>query len=61
EIEARSPAVSIGLKKNDVIIGVNRQRVNNIKELTDMLKDKEDDVIALNVKRGNASLYIVIR
>ena len=61
EIEARSPAVSIGLKENDVIIGVNRQRVNNIKELTDMLKDKGEDVIALNVKRGNASLYIVIR
>lgn len=56
----RSPAASIGLREGDIIVGVNRKRVNNIKELAERITDKKD-VIALNVKRGNSNLFIVIR
>ena len=60
EVVERSPAARIGLREGDVIIGVNRQRVGNIAELTARISEK-NDVIALNVKRGNSNLYIVIR
>ncbi len=60
EIEARSPAARIGLRQNDVIVGVNRQRVNTITELTSVI-ERADGVIALNVKRGQTTLYLVIR
>ena len=61
DIEPRSPAVQLGLKQNDVIIGVNRQRVNNVQELRERMEDSKDNVIALNIRRGNATLFVIIR
>ncbi len=60
ELEARSAAARIGLAAGDVIIGVNRQRVHNIRELNEALEDKPG-VIALTIRRGNSTLYLVIR
>ncbi len=59
-VEARSPAARIGLRQDDIIVGVNRKRIDNLKELTDRINDNKD-VIALNVQRGNSNLFIVIR
>ena len=44
-----------------MIIGVNRQRVNNIKELTERMEDADGQVTAINVRRGETTLYLVIR
>lgn len=60
ELEGRSPAALIGLQEGDVIIGINRTKVNNVMELRTILDDA-NGVVALNVKRGNTSLYLVIR
>ena len=60
EIEARSPAARIGLQDGDVIIGINRKKVDNVVQLRTELMDAKD-VIALNIKRGVTSLYLVIR
>lgn len=60
ELENRSPAARIGLRKDDVIVGVNRSRVSTVNELRNALEDS-NRVISLNVKRGNVSLYLVIR
>lgn len=57
----RSNADRLGLQEGDIIIGVNRQRVNNVAELRRMLDGEDKGVIALNVKRGRSSLYLVIR
>jgi Do/DeqQ family serine protease len=59
-IESRSPASRIGLQDGDVIIGINRKKVDNIVQLRTELEEAEG-VIALNVKRGISSLYLVIR
>lgn len=59
-VEKNSPAAIAGLRANDVIIGVNRKRINNIAELRDNLK-KQKAVFALNIVRGNSSLYLMIR
>lgn len=60
EIAARSPASLIGLQDGDVIIGVNRQKIDNVVGLRGAL-DSAKGVIALSVIRGNSSLYLVIR
>ena len=60
EIEARSPAARTGLQEGDVIIGVNRKRVDTLAKLRSHL-DEAKGVVALNIKRGPASLYLVIR
>lgn len=60
ELERGSPAARIGLKPDDVIIGVNRIRTNTVAALRNTL-DGAEGVIALNVRRGNSTLYLVIR
>jgi serine protease Do/serine protease DegQ len=49
-----------GLRSDDLIIGVNRQRIKNIAELRAILKE-QDNVFALNIIRGNSSLFLMIR
>ena len=60
-VEVRSPAARIGLKDDDVIIGLNRQRVNNVADLRRLIEANEGNVMALNVKRGSSTIYVVIR
>jgi Do/DeqQ family serine protease len=60
ELEARSPASRIGLQDGDVIIGINRKNVDTVVQLRSELDDAKG-VIALNIKRGISSLYLVIR
>ncbi|ATZ72841.1 serine endoprotease DegQ [Idiomarina sp. X4] len=60
ELEERSPAARIGLEKGDIIQGVNRKRVTSVSDLREAIEDKQG-VIALNVKRDDSSLFIVLR
>jgi Do/DeqQ family serine protease len=60
ELVSRSPATRIGLQDGDVIIGINRKKVDTVMQLRTELEDAKG-VIALNVKRGISSLYLVIR
>ena len=60
DIERNSPAARIGLKPDDVIVGVNRKRTSSVSDFRNALDDASG-VITLNVKRGNSTLYLVIR
>ena len=60
EVKPGSPAARIGLKKGDIIIGVNQQAVNNIAELRKIMDDKPS-VMALNIERGDNSLYLLMQ
>ncbi|MFT5813985.1 MAG: Do/DeqQ family serine protease [Psychroserpens sp.] len=60
EVAENSPAAAVGLRKGDVINGINRQRINNIGELRSYLNDHKG-VFALNVQRNNTSLFLMIR
>nr|WP_131864696.1 serine endoprotease DegP [Biostraticola tofi] len=57
-VKAGSKAERIGLKKGDIILGLNQQPVQNIAELRKVL-DSKPAVLALNIKRGDASLYLL--
>ena len=59
-VEKSSPAAQAGLHENDVIIGVNRVRVQSIAEMRKVLAGKPS-VIALQIVRGNDTLYILLR
>ena len=60
DIADNSPAASVGLRKGDIINGINRQRINNIGELRSYLNDHKG-VFALNIQRNNSSLFLMIR
>jgi serine protease DegQ len=60
DVTQRSPAASIGLRKGDVIVGINRLKINNLSDFAKAMK-AHGEVMALNIIRGNSSLYLVLR
>lgn len=58
-VESGSPAERIGLRENDVILAVNRQPISSTRELQQAIRDARG-VVALNVRRGNTQLYLVL-
>lgn len=59
-VEQDSPAEVIGLRKGDVIAGVNKVAIENIAELRDYLSDLKG-ISLLKIIRGNSILYVRIR
>ena len=53
-------AEQVGLQKYDVIVGVNRSRVQSLAEMRKVLEGKPP-VLALNVVRGDESIYLLLR
>ncbi|EPU4902230.1 serine endoprotease DegQ [Enterobacter hormaechei] len=59
-VEKSSPAAQAGLHQDDLIVGVNRTRVQSIAEMRKVLESKPA-VIALQIIRGNDTHYILLR
>ncbi|QLB13101.1 serine protease DegQ [Bisgaardia hudsonensis] len=59
-IKPKSMAAKRGLEEGDIIIGVNRQAIENLGELRKAL-DKEPSAIALNILRGDSNFYLLIK
>ncbi|CAH8213619.1 DegQ family serine endoprotease [Vibrio aestuarianus] len=59
-IEKGSAAEAYQLQKDDIIIGVNRKRVKNLADLRALL-EKKSSVLALNIQRGDRTIYLVVR
>ncbi len=57
-VKAGSTAAKVGLKKGDIILGVNQQPVQNLGELRKIL-DTKPPVLALNVQRGDTTIYLL--
>ncbi|WP_213990868.1 serine endoprotease DegQ [Sodalis sp. dw_96] len=55
-----SPAAQIGLHNGDVIIGINRERIENIVQLRKVL-DTKPPVMAMNIIRGDESIFLLLR
>ncbi|OZS42129.1 Do family serine endopeptidase [Photobacterium sanguinicancri] len=59
-LEERSMAARYGLEKGDIIIGLNRSPIKNLGELRKAL-EAQPNVLALEIQRDEAVLYLVIR
>jgi serine protease Do/serine protease DegQ len=59
-VAPNSPALLIGLKPDDLIVGINRRAIKNLAELRKALKEQKG-VFALNIVRGNRNLYLMVR
>lgn len=55
-----SAAAHIGLQKGDIIRGANQQSVENIGDLRKIMSSKPT-VLALNIQRGDTSLYLLMQ
>ena len=59
-VKAGTPAAQIGLKKGDIIVGANQQPVKNIADLRKIF-DAKPSVLALNIQRGDTSIYLLMQ
>lgn len=60
KVEKGSLAEARGLKKGDLIIGVNRHRVENVSELRKVLGEKPS-VVYLNIVRDGANFFLIVQ
>ena len=60
KVDPRSIAAASGLEEGDIIIGVNKDKVKNLAQLRELLTE-EKATLALNIKRGNQHLFLVLR
>ncbi len=60
EVQRASPAWSAGLRKGDVIMSVNRKRVKTPDQFATQVRNTEGALL-LNLRRGDAALFIVIQ
>lgn len=59
-VKPGSAAARIGLKKGDIVLGVNQQRVENLAELRKILESKPP-VLAMNIRRGDSDIYLLMQ
>ncbi len=59
QLESRSPAARAGLRRNDVIVAVNRQPVASTDELRQIASQNEG--LILNLLRGQGELLLMLR
>jgi serine protease Do len=57
-VKPGSTAARVGLKKGDIIHGVNQQQVNNLGDLRKIL-DSKPGVLALDIQRGDSQIYLL--
>ncbi|MDX7017918.1 PDZ domain-containing protein, partial [Klebsiella aerogenes] len=49
-----------GLQKGDLIIGINNMPIGSLGDLRKTI-DAKPPVLALNIKRGNEEIYLLLR
>ncbi|WP_022940138.1 DegQ family serine endoprotease [Psychromonas hadalis] len=59
QVQQGSMAEHVGLQRADIIIGINRTLIHNIDELQQMI-DSQPAALALNIKRGEQHLYLML-
>lgn len=60
DVAQDSPAAMSGLQKGDIIVGINRTAIKDLKALKAHLKDQEG-AVALKILRDKSMLYLVLR
>jgi len=60
DVERGSPAWRAGLRAGDVIVSINRQALTSVADVPAAVRRSANGLL-LNIRRGNAALYIVVQ
>jgi len=58
-VEPGSPAASIGLRANDIIVGVDRIRITGLREFSQAIEERE--TFLLSIRRGRQSVILPVQ
>ena len=61
EVVIESPAEKAGLKKNDIIIGINDNKIESILEVSTFINTTSEDKISIKILRNQKELVLVAR
>ena len=61
EVVTESPAEKAGLKKNDIIIGINNNKIESILEVSMFINTTSTDKISIKVLRNQKELILVAK
>jgi len=61
DVQKGSMASRFGLRKGDIITGVNRSEVNNLHDLKTILEKEKGKLSAIRINRDGTTLYITLR
>ena len=59
-VDPRSPAARVGLEEGDIIVQVNRQCVESINDMNQIIENIKGNIV-LGVKRGRESIFVLIQ
>ena len=59
DVASGSPAAQSGLRRGDIITSANRKNINSIAELQSAIKKNKS--LLINIRRGNASLFLFLQ
>jgi len=59
DVARGSVAENFGLQQDDIIIGINRTRIQNLDELTEFI-NSSPKMLALNIQRDKRRLYLIL-
>ncbi|CAM4281596.1 Do family serine endopeptidase [Pseudoalteromonas ostreae] len=59
-VDPRSPAARVGLEEGDVVMQVNRQRVETISDMNKIIENTKGNIV-LGVQRGRESVFVLIQ
>ena len=60
DLQPNSPAAYTGLRPGDLIVGVNRKRVQDLSDFYDAIKLSERSIL-LQISRNGRPMYLVVR
>jgi len=61
-IDQDSPADDAGLKVNDVILQINRVRIQSLQDYTgELARSEKEETVMFLVKRGDGAMFVTLR
>lgn len=60
-VDDDSSAAEAGIRRGDIILEVNRQRVHNMRDYTEALRRTAEATILLLISRGETTLYVALK